>query len=246
VGLKRSPRRQRARSVDIVVGAAAAVLRSSGIEEFSMRRVAEQLGTGTASLYAYVSGKDELLELVFDDLAGQVDIPSPDPNRWQNQVHQVLGDFRDLLIAHRGSALSGLGRIPTTPKMLKATDALAAILRAGGLPDRIVALGLDQLLLFVCADAFEDGILEGAGMTSAEIELYHLDVHTFYSNLPTDRYPTLAEVGPEMVDLDVDRFEFGLNVLLTGLTTTTSGKVPASRVHHPMPEQQQQSHTESE
>lgn len=183
-----------------------------------MRRVAEELGTGPASLYAYVAGKDELLELVFDELAGQVTIPQPDSGRWRDQVHQVLSDFRQVLIDHRGAALSGLGRIPTTPKMLGATDALAAILRAGGLPDRIVALGLDQLLLFVCADAFEDGILESTGMTSDEIGLYYHDVHAFYTHLPADRYPTLAQVGPDMVDLDVDRFGFGLDVLLAGLT----------------------------
>jgi AcrR family transcriptional regulator len=193
-----------------------------------MRRVAEELGTGPASLYAYVAGKDELLELVFDELAGQVKIPQPDPGRWRDQVHQVLSDFRQVLIDHRGSALSGLGRIPTTPKMLHATDALAAILHAGGLPDRIVALGLDQLLLFVCADAFEDGILESTGMTSDEIGLYYRDVHAFYTHLPADRYPTLARVGPDMVDLDVDRFAFGLDVLLAGLTAMATGAVPTA------------------
>jgi AcrR family transcriptional regulator len=193
-----------------------------------MRRVAEELGTGPASLYAYVAGKDELLELVFDELAGQVKVPQPDPRRWRDQVHQVLSDFRQVLIDHRGAALSGLGRIPTTPKMLKATDALAAILRAGGLPDRIVALGLDQLLLFVCADAFEDGILEGTGMTGEEIGLYYRDVRAFYTHLPADRYPTLAQVGPQMVDLDVDRFKFGLDVLLAGLTAMASGAAPTA------------------
>ena len=45
----------------------------------SMRKVAQRLNTGAASLYAYVSGKDELLELVFDELIGQVPLPEPDP-----------------------------------------------------------------------------------------------------------------------------------------------------------------------
>jgi len=184
-----------------------------------MRRVADELGTGPASLYAYVTGKEELLELVFDELAGQVNIPDPDPTRWREQVHRVLGDFRQVLIDHRGAALSGLGRIPTTPKMLKATDGLAAILRAGDLPDRVVALGLDQLLLFVCADAFEEGILETTGMTAEEIGLYYQDVHAFYTHLPADRYPTLAQIGSDMIDLDADRFEFGLNILLAGLAS---------------------------
>jgi AcrR family transcriptional regulator len=212
-------RRQRALSPEAVISAAVAVLRASGAEDLSMRRVADELGTGPASLYAYITGKEELLELVFDELAGQVNIPDPDPIRWQEQVHQVLGDFRRVLIDHRGAALSGLGRIPTTPKMLKATDGLAAILRAGDLPDRVVALGLDQLLLFVCADAFEEGILETTGMTEEEIGLYYRDVHAFYTQLPADRYPTLAQIGADMIDLEADRFEFGLNILLAGLAS---------------------------
>jgi AcrR family transcriptional regulator len=188
-----------------------------------MRRVAGQLGTGPASLYAYVGSKEELLELVFDELASQVEIPSPDPSRWQQQVHQVLGDFRHLLVAHRGSALCGLGRIPTTPKMLKATDGMAALLRAGGLRDEIVALGLDQLLLFVCADAFEEGILAGTGMTAEEITRYYHDVHVFYTHLSVDLYPTLAQVGPHMVDLEADRFVFGLSLMLAGLGVMGGG-----------------------
>jgi AcrR family transcriptional regulator len=215
---KQQVRRQRALTAEAVVEAAIALLATSGIEVLSMRRIAEQLGTGPASLYAYVASKEELLELVFDELAGQVKIPDPDPGRWQQQVHQMLRDFRHLLVAHRGTALSGLGRIPTTPKMLKATDGMAAVLRAGGLADEIVALGLDQLLLFVCADAFEEGILEGTGMTSEEITRYYHDVHAFYTHLPADLYPTLTQVGPHMVDLGIDRFDFGLKLMLAGLS----------------------------
>jgi hypothetical protein len=97
--------------------------------------------------------------------------------------------------------------------MLKPTDGMAAILRAGGLSDVILAKGLDQLLLFVCADAFEEGTLEGTGMTSEEITRYYHDIHAFYTHLPVDLYPTLTQVGPHMVDLEVDRFDFGLNLM---------------------------------
>ncbi len=57
------------------MAAAVEVLDESGVAGLSMRKVAQRLDTGAASLYAYVSGKDELLELVFDELVGQVDAP---------------------------------------------------------------------------------------------------------------------------------------------------------------------------
>ena len=131
------------------MAAAIEVLDEAGVVGLSMRRVADRLGTGAASLYAHVTGKEELLELVFDELVGQVPLPEPDPKIWREQVRQMLRDLRGVLISHRDAALAGLGRIPTTPKALVAAERLAATLRAGGLSDRVIALGLDQLTLYV-------------------------------------------------------------------------------------------------
>ena len=80
------------------MAAAIEVLDEAGVVGLSMRRVADQLGTGAASLYAHVSGKDELLELVFDELVGQVPLPEPDPTIWREQVRQMLRDLRAVLI----------------------------------------------------------------------------------------------------------------------------------------------------
>jgi AcrR family transcriptional regulator len=40
-----------------------------------MRRVADELGTGAASLYWHVADKDELLDLIFDRVIGEHDLP---------------------------------------------------------------------------------------------------------------------------------------------------------------------------
>jgi AcrR family transcriptional regulator len=214
---KATPRRT-GLSVESIVTAAIAVLDESGVAGLSMRRVADQLGTGAASLYAYVSGKEELLELVFDELIGRVPLPEPDPNRWREQVREALGTLLEILTAHRDAALAGLGRIPTSPKALAGADALAAILRAGGLSDRTVALGLDQLVLYVCACAFERGLFEHSGMTQEEIDEYFADIDRFYAALPAARFPVLASIGEEMATYDGDaRFTFGLEVLIAGL-----------------------------
>lgn len=214
----KATRRRTGLSVESIVDAAIAVLDESGVAGLSMRRVADRLGTGAASLYAYVSGRDELLELVFDELIGRVPLPEPDPETWREQVHQMGGDLLETLTAHRDAALAGLGRIPTSPKALAGANALAAVLRAGGLSDRTVALGLDQLLLYVCACAFEQGLFAHSGMTQEEIDAYFAEIHRFYEALPADRFPVLASVGDENALYDGDaRFTFGLDVLLAGL-----------------------------
>src|SRR5690606_28095546 len=61
---RRGGRTRRPLSRDLIVETAQAVVRAEGLDAVSMRRVAQELGTGPASLYAHVSDKDELLELV--------------------------------------------------------------------------------------------------------------------------------------------------------------------------------------
>src|SRR3984885_8853208 len=217
------PTRRTALTVDAIVSAAIEVLDEAGVAGLSMRRVADQLGTGAASLYAHVSGKDELLELVFDELVGQVPLPEPDPTIWREQVRQMLRDLRAVLISHRDAALAGFGRVPTTPKELFSAEALVATLRAGGLSDRAGAPGLDQLTLYVSAGGFENGLME-YGTNPDDVQRYYEAVHAFYMRLPADRFPVLASVVDDITGPDGDeRFEFGLDLLIAGLEALSAG-----------------------
>jgi AcrR family transcriptional regulator len=212
------PTRRTALTVETIVAAAIEVLDEAGVAGLSMRRVARQLGTGAASLYAHLSGRDELLELVFDQLVGQVPLPEPDPERWREQLRQMLRDLYAVLVSHRDAALAGLGRVATSPQALAATETLVAVMRCGGLSDHVIALGIDQLILYVSASAFEAGMLERSGMSMDEIERYYADVHAFYDRLPADRFPALAQVAPAMTGPgEQERFEFGLDLLIAGL-----------------------------
>jgi hypothetical protein len=181
-----------------------------------------------------VSGKDELLELVFDELAGQVTLPAPDSAIWRDQLRGILRQMRTILAGHRDAALAGLGRIPTSPHTLAVGETIVALLRAGGLSDRVVALGLDQLILYVSACAFETGLYEQSGMTTDELERYFEDIHDFYSTLPADRFPVLASISADVTEADGDdRFEFGLSVLIAGLEAVSAAERESEppRVH---------------
>jgi AcrR family transcriptional regulator len=204
--------------VDAIVAAAIEVLDETGVAGLTMRHVAERVGTAAGSLYVHVANKNELLELVYDALVGQVSLPEPDGAIWREQVHQMLGDLYDVLASHRDAALAGLGRIPTSPQTLTAAEALVAVLRAGGLSEQATALGLDLLILYVSAHAFEAGLLEHSGMDPAEIGRYYADVHSFFEALPHERFPVLASIAPDMTGHDGPaRFRFGLDVILSGL-----------------------------
>jgi AcrR family transcriptional regulator len=67
-----------------IVDAAIRILDVDGLDGFTMRRVAEALGTGPTSLYWHVGSKDGLLDLVFEEVIGEQDIPTLIPGAGRN------------------------------------------------------------------------------------------------------------------------------------------------------------------
>ena len=99
-----------------------------------MRAVAVELGTGAGSLYWHVRGKEELLNLMVDRVIGELEIPDPDPPRWQEQTKELARDMRRLLKSHRDIARVTLGRIPLGPNSMEANERILAMLRGAVFP----------------------------------------------------------------------------------------------------------------
>ncbi len=51
-----------------------------------MRRVAEQLGVGVMSLYTYVPGKAELLDVMLDTVVGEETQPDRTRGNWRSNL----------------------------------------------------------------------------------------------------------------------------------------------------------------
>jgi AcrR family transcriptional regulator len=136
------PERTRRRGRDpitreAIVETALRLLDRDGLDELSMRRVADELDTGPASLYWHVGSKDGLLELVFDRVIGEVEMPSPEPARWEEQLKEVARAGRAMILRHRDIVRISIGRVPMGPNALRVSEGLFAILRAGGVPDQL-------------------------------------------------------------------------------------------------------------
>jgi AcrR family transcriptional regulator len=210
------PRRSLSRAS--IVAASLKVLRAEGIDALSMRRVATELGTGAASLYAHVAHKDELLDLVLDEVLGEIDVPVPDPTRWREQVTALWTDSHAALARNGDIARVLLGRVPLGPNSLRVAETTMAILRAGGVPDQAVAWAVDVVGTFVAATAIEGAEhanLQRAGGDPAE---YYDQVHRYLKALPVERFPVTTAIAAELAAGDGDdRFSFGLELLVNGL-----------------------------
>jgi len=108
------------------------VLQTEGMDAVSMRRVAAELGTGPASLYAHVANKDELLELLYDELLVSIPTVEPDAARWREQSIELWTASRDALARGGDIARFSLGRVPMGPNALRIAESFMAILRSGG------------------------------------------------------------------------------------------------------------------
>lgn len=208
-------------SREAIVDAALKVVDRDGLEATSMRRVAEELGSAPSALYWHVRNKEELLQLVLDRVAGEIELPPRDPANWQEQLKQVAREMRRVLTRHRDVARVTLGSIPAGPNTLVVVEWMHALLREAGLPDRVVALVGDLAGLYVGAFAYEES-LGLASPTGEELppEQVLAMLRGYWSSLPAERFPhTLAlldvlfEGGPD------ERFEFGLDVIVRGLAS---------------------------
>jgi AcrR family transcriptional regulator len=209
---------------DRIVDAALHLVDAGGLDAVSMRSVAEALGTGPASLYAHVAGKDELLSLMIERLAGEMHLPEPDPERWQEQIKELVREMHAVLLAHRDLARVSLGNIPLGESALRVSDRMIEILSLGGLPKQVIAYAADLLPLYAVATAYEQALFNERTSTEDGAR-YFEEVDAYFAALPPDRFPHMAALAPELGQGDAgERFEFGLDVLVTGLAAYGSGR----------------------
>jgi AcrR family transcriptional regulator len=219
-----SQRRRDPLTQEAIVEAAMRVLDSEGLDGLSMRRVGEELDTGAASLYWHVGSKDGLLDLIFDHVIGEQQVPDPEPERWQEQLKQVARTMRATILRHRDIVRISVGRIPMGPNALRYSERVLAILRAGGVPDQLAVLG-HQLLIAVVNGFTLDETGEGgeppAEETPADVGAQM--ARDYIASLPSDRFPNLTDLADHFAFADPDqRFELLLDLFVDGLAKRAS------------------------
>jgi AcrR family transcriptional regulator len=215
---------------EAIVDAALRVLDAEGLEGLSMRRVGEELDTGAASLYWHVGSKDGLLDLIFDRVIGEQEVPDPQPERWQEQLKEVARTARATMLRHRDIVRISIGRIPMGPNALRYEERLLGLLRAGGLPDELAVTG-SQLMFSIVNGFTMDETGEGGEPPPDQPppEQAAAMARDYISSLPPDRFPNLVELADHFADADPDRrFELLLDLFVDGLAKRASSS-PSAR-----------------
>jgi Transcriptional regulator len=221
------PKRTRRRGRDpitreAIVETALRLLDKDGLDELSMRRLAEELDTGAASLYWHVGSKDGLLELIFDRVIGEVEMPEPEPERWQEQLKDVARAGRAMILRHRDIVRISIGRIPMGPNALRVSEGIFAILRAGGVPDQLAVTG--HHLLFAIINGFTlDETTDLAEVESPMDDEAANAARDYVAALPTEQFPNLVAVSTHFGQADNDKsFDLLIDLFVDGLAQRVS------------------------
>ena len=141
------PRRGPARAWDLdsVIAAAIDLADDGGLAAVTIRAVARAVGAAPMSLYTYVPGKAELLDLMLDAI--YVAMPRADTSgqAWRERVRAVAEENRGMFADHPWAARVSTGRPPLGPGSIGKYEHELAALDGLGLDD----VDRDACLAFV-------------------------------------------------------------------------------------------------
>lgn len=138
-------------SIEAVVASATQVADADGLEAVTMRRVATALGVAPMTLYTYVPGKAELLDLMLD--AAYAGMPRHDTSGqpWRHRLAAIAEENKALFEIHPWAARISTIRPPLGPGMIAKYEHELRALEGLGLDDVLMDASLTYLLSFVQA-----------------------------------------------------------------------------------------------
>jgi AcrR family transcriptional regulator len=209
--------RGRGLTIERICEAALAILDRDGLRQLTMRRLADELGTGPASLYRHVASRDELLVEVVDRVLGEVR-PPDEALGWRDAVEQLAHELRRTLLAHR-SVLLVVGNAPMLgPNAMRIRELFWRPMdRDGCQPQFAVQTYFTVVHFVVCSALFSANARRGDGTPWREGARTGLG--ELLDVLPARRYPTVLRFSGygDKPDPEHD-FGFGLGALLDGLS----------------------------
>jgi AcrR family transcriptional regulator len=101
--------------------AAIAIADADGLGALSMRKVAEKLGVSAMSLYTYVPGKGELIDLMFDTVLADVSREDVEGG-WRARLERIARDNFALYLRHPWLLQVATSRPPLGPNVVAKYD----------------------------------------------------------------------------------------------------------------------------
>jgi TetR/AcrR family transcriptional regulator, tetracycline repressor protein len=194
-------------TADAILGTAARMIETSGVDAFTMRGLADQLGVAVTSIYWHVGGRDKLFDSLVDRLlADMANLPF-DGDTAVDRIASLARAQRRALIERQHLLAIAHERDRTPLLFLPIQQKLATELATLGVTGTDAALVLRAVEVHVVSSAvMQFATIRGGKHDEEDPTLW------------TDDWPDQDLVAALQSPTDYDAvFEYGLDALLVGL-----------------------------
>jgi AcrR family transcriptional regulator len=197
-----------------VLKAAVALADEGGLEAFSMRRLAQQLGVVPMALYKHVANKEDLLDGMVDIVFSEIELP-PGELDWRSAMRHRAISTREALKRHSWAIGMMESRHPG-PANLQNHNATMGCLRAAGF----------SFEMAIHAYSLQDAYIYGFALQERDTEFQTPDSAGEAARRRAEtvgaleNYPYLVEIAEELPESGYDNaveFAWGLDLILDGL-----------------------------
>jgi AcrR family transcriptional regulator len=222
----RPPRKERSTLTrEQIVAEALRLLDTDGIAALSMRKLAAGLGAGATSLYWHVANRDELIELVIDEIYGELDLPGGDELQdWQAACRRMAQGIRSAVVGHPWmvSVLDHLVAAYLGPNSTRATEHMLAVFEAAGFELAEAERALNAVSAYVIGSAMGEAAFHNWLTRHGQTQQDWVDEALRIAEDTTEGHDRLRAVVATYAGKDPQQamdedFDYGLDRILDGL-----------------------------
>jgi AcrR family transcriptional regulator len=208
-----------------VLQAAVALADEAGLEAFSMRGLAQELGVVPMALYKHVANKDELLDGMVDIVFSEIELPSGDLD-WRSAMRRRAISTRAALKRHSWAIGMMESRHPG-PANLRNHNAVMGCLRKAGFPFKMAihAYSVQDSYIYGFSLQERDTGFDNPHSAGEAAQRRAVTIGAF------EDYPYLVEIAAKLPESGYDNaveFAWGLDLILDGLDRLRhAGAAPA-------------------
>jgi len=205
-----------------IAGAGIQIADADGLDAVSMRKVASRLNSGTMSLYRYVASRDELVELMVDQVYATFTL-APKTGDWRHDLTEAARRIHQTTLEHPWLAGQSVARLGLGPNLVRALESMLTLVDGYGMSaDQMLDI-LGSIQAFVQGHALQEITEQNAIRAIKETtpEAHDQREARIRTIIGSDRYPQFTRVVTESTDEPDPSvvFERRLCYLLDGLSS---------------------------
>ena len=201
-----------------IITAAVELIEREGPSAVSMRRIADELGTGVMALYDHVPSKAALLDGVAEQIMAGFDLASEPGAGWEDQLRTQARAFWRKARAHPRCTMVVISRPVDSAATLRPVERALATLRGAGFGGEDAVRVVRAYVAYVAGSLVREvGVIPGLELQRPLGQ----DPAVLAADRPfldPAEFPQVMSLSAELLNRDFEAdFEFGLDLLIRAI-----------------------------